>query len=404
MKGKSMKRIVQKFGGTSVATPKARQRVQHIIKEAKNEYDEVIVVVSAMGRYGSPYATDTLLSLVNYDTKMLYPSESDLLLCTGEIISAVILSHGLKSMGIDSLAVTGGNAGLITTAEFMQAEVVDVDKAYMTKLLNKGIIPIVAGFQGMTTDHQMTTIGRGGSDLSAVLLGEAFQVDCIEIYTDVNGIMTADPKLCEEAKTLETISYEEVFQMADSGAKVIHKDAVEVARRAKIPLIIKNTFSDHSGTAIADYKRSEKKATIEDKIITGIAHRMNRIQFSVSGKMDDDAFFDELAKRRISIDIINLFPDYRVFTIDAQKEAEAIAVLEAFNAAYALIKHCAKVTVVGEKMTGVPGVMSKIIHALKRENVEILQTADSLSTIACLIHEIDLEKAVNALHKTFEMA
>ena len=395
--------IIQKFGGTSVASEEGRKRVLNIIKKAKEDYDGVIVVVSAMGRYGAPYATDTLLGLVDHKTEVLEPAETDLLLSTGEIISSVVLSYGLKCLGLKSMAISGSRAGIVTNEDHTKADVLHIEKSYIETLLNKGIIPVIAGFQGRTKDYNVTTLGRGGSDTSAALLGEAFGADIVEIYTDVDGIMTADPKLCQEAVTLDVLSYQEVFQMADSGAKVIHKGAVEVARRASIPLIIKNTFSDHAGTAITEYYKLEKKTTIDDKIITSIAHRLNRIQFSVSGNIDDDAFFKELAARDVSIDIINIFPNYRVFTTDSNRENVAIDVMERFNATYSLIKDCAKVTIVGEKMTGVPGVMAKIIHALKSVDVEILQTADSLATIACLIHDKDLEKAIRALHKTFEM-
>lgn len=395
--------IVQKFGGTSVATEESRKRVLNIVKKASEEYDGVIVVVSAMGRYGAPYATDTLLGLVDHNTEALKPMETDLLLSTGEIISSVVLSYGLKNLGVNSMAISGSRAGIVTDDAFTKADVLHIEKSYISSLLDNGIVPVIAGFQGRTNDFNVTTLGRGGSDTSAALLGEAFDADLVEIYTDVDGIMTADPKLCGEAKTLDALSYQEVFQMADSGAKVIHKGAVEVARRASIPLIIKNTFSDHAGTAITEYYKLEKKTTIDDKIITSIAHRLNRIQFSVSGSIDDDAFFKELAARDVSIDIINIFPNYRVFTTDSNREDVAIDVMEQFNATFSLIKDCAKVTIVGEKMTGVPGVMAKIIHGLKSEDVEILQTADSLATIACLIHAKDLEKAINALHKTFEM-
>lgn len=398
-----MSLIVQKFGGTSVATQESRKRVLEIVKNAKAKYDDVIVIVSAMGRIGAPYSTDTLLSLVEHNINELDPMEADLLLSTGEVISSVVMSYEFKKSGLKTIAVTGSLAGIVTDKAHMNAEVMHIEKDYIKELLSENIIPVITGFQGRTRDYRTTTLGRGGSDTSAAIIGEAFGADLIEIYTDVDGIMTADPKLCDNAKTLDCISYQEVFQMADSGAKVIHKGAVEIARRAGIPLVIKNTFSDHAGTSIMDYHEYESKITIEDKIITGIAHRLNRIQFSVTGKLDDDAFFKRLADEDVSIDIINIFPNFRVFTTDAKREAQAISVMEEFDADYDLIKDCAKVTVVGEKMTGVPGVMSKIIHGLKSENIEILQTADSLATIACLVHSHDVEKAVKVLHKTFEM-
>jgi aspartate kinase len=398
-----MKIVIQKFGGTSVATEEGRKRVHSIIRDAKEKYDGIVVVVSAMGRYGAPYATDTLLGLIDHDFQVIHPCECDLLLSTGEIIASVVLSYELKKIGINAKAITGGQAGIVTNDDYMKAEVQYVDRYSLEALLKEGIVPVVAGFQGMTKDFTVTTLGRGGSDTTAALLGEALKAEAIEIYTDVDGIMTTDPKFCNEARTLATISYQEVFQMADSGAKVIHKGAVEVARRAGIPLIIKNTFTDHEGTAITDYHKMERLNTVQDKLITSIAHRIKRIQFSVVGTLDDDSFFVELAKKQVSIDIINIFPNFRVFTTDADKEREAIEVMQQFNANYSLIRDCAKVTVIGERMTGVPGVMSKIIHGLKVEGIEILQSADSLSTISCLILEKDVQKAVNALHKTFEL-
>ncbi len=395
--------IVQKYGGTSVATEEGRKRVLERVIKAKETYDGVIVVVSAMGRYGAPYATDTLLSLIDHNINKMDPVEADLLLSTGEVISSVVLSYELKNAGLQAMAVTGSMAGIVTDENHLNAEVLHIEKDYVNALLEKGVIPVVCGFQGRTRDYKVTTLGRGGSDTSAVLVGEAFGASTVEIYTDVDGIMTADPKLCDTARTLDLVSYQEVFQMADSGAKVIHKEAVEVARRSGIKLVIKNTFSDHKGTSIMDYHRYEDQISINDKIITSIAHRLGRIQFSIMGELDDDAFFKRLADVDVSIDIINIFPGFRVFTTDQDKEEAAIGVMKEFDADYSLIRDCAKVTVVGEKMTGVPGVMSKIIHGLKSEDVEILQTADSLATIACLVHDRDLEKAVRVLHKTFEM-
>lgn len=395
--------IVQKFGGTSVATQESRQRVMEIIAEAKKEYEGVIVVVSAMGRYGAPYATDTLLSLINHDTKKISEYESDLLMSTGELISAVVLSYQLNECGIRAKALSGPNAGIITDNRHTKASVTRVENAHIMNLLQQDYIVIVPGFQGRTEEYEVTTLGRGGSDTSAAILGEAFQAKAIEIYTDVDGIMTADPKLCAQAKSIDYITYHEVFQMADSGAKVIHKGAVEIAQRANIPLLIKNTFSKHSGTSIMDARLFEKQLSIEDKLITSIAHKVQRVQLTVMGSIDDDQFFGELAQSGVSIDIINIFPKLRVFTIDQSKKDKAIEVIEKYQVPYELIEDCAKVTVVGEKMTGVPGVMARIVHALKQEDIEILQTADSLSTISCLVHTKDVEKAVKALHHIFDL-
>ncbi len=398
-----MEIIVQKFGGTSVATPESREKVLRIVEKNIQEGKHVVVVVSAMGREGSPYATDTLLSLIGHDTDRMDPKETDMLISTGEIISTVVLSYHLKCMGIKAHALTGGEAGIITDDQFMNAQVVQMNTGYVMELLEQGIVPIIAGFQGRNLKNMTTTLGRGGSDTTAALIGEAIGASAIEIYTDVDGIKTADPRVYAEAKTLDKISYEEVFQMADSGAKVIHKGAVEVAMRAGIPLVIKNTFSDHQGTVICHYKPFNETRTVKDQLITGIAHRVDRVQLHVEGTMHDEDFFQELAARGVSIDIINIFPNLRVFTIDKEKLPMAKEVLGHYPVTYDVISDCAKVTVVGERMTGVPGVMAKIVTALTKESIEILQTADSLSTIACLIKVQDIEKAVTALHKAFDL-
>jgi aspartate kinase len=398
-----MEIIIQKFGGTSVATQENRRRVAAIVKNTLKEKKQVVVVVSAMGRLGEPYATDTLMSLIGQHRAKVSPKEKDLLISTGEIISTVVMSNTLREEGISSMAVTGGEAGIITTDQFNNAEIIGIDPEYLHSLLEQNIVPVIAGFQGRTIHHITTTIGRGGSDTTASVIGEALNAKCVEIYTDVNGIMTADPKYCKHARSIQTISYDEVFQMADSGAKVIHKGAVEVAKRSNIPLIIKNTFSDHNGTQITEYVSLNEVYEPDNKIITGIAHRVDRIQFIIKGAFDTDAFYNALAEKKVSIDIINIFPDHSVFTTELSSEFLAIDVIKQFDLEYSLIRGCAKVTVIGERMTGVPGVMARIIHALKQEDIEILQTADSLSTIACLVYEKDMEKAIMALHQAFDL-
>ncbi|WP_281819109.1 aspartate kinase [Vallitalea longa] len=396
-----MRILIQKFGGTSMATEETRKNVVDKITEAKKEYDNVVVVVSAIGRLGAPYATDSLLHLVNYKNTLLSPKEIDLLMSVGEIISALVITNTLLENGIKACALTGGGAGIVTDNDFNNANVIDIKTEPIIKLLNEGIIPVVAGFQGATVENEITTLGRGGSDTTASLLGEALDADAIEIFTDVDGIMTADPRICKSAKIIDEISYNEVFQMAGSGAKVIHPRAVEVASRSGIPLIIKNTFNDSRGTSIKTFIKSERKKTIQDKLITSIAHKTNIIQFSIQGEIDDENFFTELANENVSIDIINIFPERKVFTIDDTCKNKVIKLINKYNAPYTFIDNCCKVTVIGEKITGVPGVMAKIIRCLSKSSVEILQTADSLSTIACLIKEKDLEIATEALHKEF---
>jgi len=396
-----MKVLIQKFGGTSLSTEENKEYVLKKILEAKKTYDNIIVVVSAMGRAGQPYATDTLLDLIEFKNTQLSSREIDMLMSCGEIISSVLIANMLLKNNIKACAMSGGTAGIITTDDYMNAEIIDVNTKNIREKLEEGYIPVIAGFQGRDNNNEITTIGRGGSDTSAAVLGEALNAEAIEIYTDVNGIMTSDPKICREAKTINKTTYAEVFQMADSGAKVIHPRAVEIARRANIPLIIKNTFTDFEGTNISAYNFYEKTLSVKEKIITSIAHISDRVQFLIDGDLDDEKFFDELANKKVSIDIINIFPNKRVFTINSNKKETVIDSLKKYSSNYSYIDDCCKVTVIGERMTGVPGVMAKIIKTLAEVDVEILQTSDSLTTISCLIKSSDLNKSVNALHKAF---
>lgn len=398
-----MNRVVQKFGGTSVATPEGRDRVIKKIAAVKIGGELPIVVVSAIGRMGNPYATDTLVDFAIKAGGKLGDREYDFLLSCGEMISAVVIATMLSNKGYEARALTGGQAGIITDDHYKNAELLYTKTKYIEDCLKQEIIPVVAGFQGMTEDGEITTLGRGGSDTTASLLGAALKAERIEIYTDVDGIMTADPRICEKANIIPKASYNEVFQMADSGAKVIHPRAVEYAMHSNIPLIIKNTFSDEKGTVITqpamNYRSKNSK-----HLITGIAHRNNRVQFTIQdpAKSNRD-LLEDIAKNDISIDLINIFPDYKVFTIDKSHQERLETLLKAQSYSYTLIDQCSKITVIGERMTGVPGVMARILHACSKAQIEVLQTADSLTTIACLIKEENTAEAINSLHEEFEL-
>jgi aspartate kinase len=217
-----MKIIVQKFGGTSVSTQQRREMVADKIIDAVDKGYSPVVVVSAIGRKGDPYATDTLLSLINNSESHVSKREMDLLMSCGEIISAVVIGETLEKRKFKVKVLTGGQAGIITNNDYSDADIIKVQTNKIMDLAKEGIIPIVAGFQGATEDGDITTIGRGGSDVTGSVLGEALKAEFIEIYTDVDGIMTADPRIVPEAKVIDKISYNEVFQFADQGAKVIH--------------------------------------------------------------------------------------------------------------------------------------------------------------------------------------
>jgi aspartate kinase len=393
-----LKIIVQKFGGTSVSTGQRREMVANRVIEAINKGLKPVVVVSAIGRKGDPYATDTLLSLVNNDNNNLNKREIDLLLCCGEIISAVVLSETFEKRGIKAKVFTGGQAGIMTDENFGDADVLRVETQRLLETVAENIVPIVTGFQGMADNYDLTTLGRGASDVTAAILGEALKADAIEIYTDVDGIMTADPRIVPEAKIIDKISYNEVFQFADQGAKVIHPRAVEYAMRGNVPIFIKNTMSDAPGTLITSAKGGSKD------IITGITHMSNRTQVSISFddiNNDSNNIFDLLAEERISIDLINVFPYYKVFTIDAKDAAFVEKLLNRENYKFTMIDKCSKIAVIGNGMRGIPGVMSKILKILKERDISVLQTADSHTNIWCLVHEEDTIKAINALHNLF---
>ncbi|HAN09926.1 MAG TPA: aspartate kinase [Clostridiales bacterium] len=393
--------IVQKFGGTSLKTGEARQKATEKVIETFNAGNRIAVVVSAIGRKGDFYATDTLINLVNEIDVNINKRDLDLIMSCGETISAVIFATLLNKKGYKAVALTGTQAGIITDNNYGNAETIKVYSQRITKLLDQGVIPVIAGFQGVTQDGDITTLGRGGSDTTASIIAEAIEASFVEIYTDVDGLMTADPKICETARIIEEIGYNEVFQLADNGSKVIHPKAVDIVRRANIEMKIKNTFSNHEGTKIT-YKHIKDADNMEDRLITGIASLSDRAQVIINeDNLYNEEIFEEMAENMISIDMINVYVDKKAFIINKENVKKMKEILDKYDLDYLLNEDCAKVTIIGNKMSGVPGVMNKVIKSLKRYNVEILQTVDSLATIAILIKKEDLKIAVNELHREF---
>lgn len=394
-----MKILVQKFGGTSVSSEENRRLVIKKIKGALEQGYNPVVVVSAMGRKGAPYATDTLLSLVNDDFKKKNPQAIDLLMACGEILSTVIISDNLLKEDIEAVPLTGGQAGIITNDAFNNATILEVKPDEIYKIIQNNKIPVVAGFQGISQDGFITTLGRGGSDVTGAILGAALKAEEVHIYTDVDGIMTADPRIVSEATLIENISYDEVFQFADQGAKVIHPRAVEISKKYNIPLVIKNTLTDCEGTMISNYVEDS------ENIITGITHMSNRVQIRASDKNEEAYYnlFDILAEESISIDLINVFPREKIFTIANYDLEKFKKIAYEINLYYTYVEKCSKIAVIGSKMRGIPGVMAKTLKALTREKIEVLQTADSHMTIWCLVESKFTDKAINALHKEFNL-
>ncbi len=377
--------------------------MKKIIDKFSKGYN-VVVVVSAMGRKGDPYATDSLISLV--DKRNISKRDLDLLMSCGEVISAIVLSDHINRRGYESIVLTGQQAGIVTDSNYGEANVISVNPEKIIKHLSQNKIVIVAGFQGADENGEITTLGRGGSDTTAVILGEALKSEVVEIYTDVDGIMTADPRIVPEAKLIEKICYSEVYQLAENGAKVIHPKAVEIAERANLKIIIKNTLNECEGTLITysdTYNSIDKN---KDNIITAITHKNERVQiiiYSNGNEKKMQKLINEIAENNISLDLINLLLDRKIFTIDKKDLCKLKKILDRSNIKYDLIDNCCKLSIIGNRMRGVPGVMAKIVNALSNEGINILQTSDSHTTIWCLIKEKDAHKAIKVLHKEFNL-
>ncbi|SET39946.1 aspartate kinase [Salinibacillus kushneri] len=402
-----MKLVVQKFGGTSVRSKDTRKSAISHIKKAMDEGYKVVVVVSAIGRQGDPYATDTLLSLVNDIHSYISNREKDLLVSCGETISSIVFSNELNEQNIKATALTGAQAGFLTNSDFTNAKIEKVKTARILKELETQDVVVVAGFQGKDEHDEITTIGRGGSDTTAAALGAALKSDYVDIFTDVEGIMTADPRIVEEARPLSVVTYNEINNLAHQGAKVIHPRAVELAMQAEIPLRIRSTYSEDEGTLVTSSRTEANGQDIPDRLITGIAHLSNITQITVKSEANIDKLhkdvFTTMAEANISVDFINISPDGVTYTVPSTSADQAVQLLEDLGYKPATVPNCAKVSTVGAGMTGVPGVTSKIVSSLTSKGIQILQSADSHTTIWVLIREDDLKKAVTALHDTFQL-
>ncbi|MDT8901358.1 aspartate kinase [Anaeroselena agilis] len=405
-----MRIIIQKFGGTSVASPEVRAMVVGKINQAREQGYTPVVVVSAMGRRGDSYATDTLLDLARASYRGIASRELDHVMYCGEIISAVVMTGVLQAADIDSVMLTGGQAGITTDDNFNNARVMKVDPARIMNFLKMGKVPVVCGFQGVTADGEFTTLGRGGSDTTAAVLGAALGAEVVEIYTDVDGIMTADPRIVPTAKILDIISYNEVAQLAHQGAKVIHPRAVEIAMQKNIPLVVKSTFSDAPGTLITNIsKEGPERNAVTDRIATGVTFLPNIVQIKVpldqdATPMESHKIFRALADGKISVDLINVHPGQVMFTVAEDVAEKAAARLQKLGYSAEARHDCAKVSVVGGGIHEVPGVMANFVEALSLYNIPILQTVDSHTSISVLVKRADVENAVKALHEKFGLA
>ena len=415
-----MEVLVQKFGGTSVASYEKMKEVCKIIEAHKEKYKDIAVVVSAMGRKGAPYATDTLIGMCTNINDRPTKRELDMIMSCGEIISGTILATMLDSMGIPATFLTGTQAGIITTKAFSNAKIKKINPKKIQRELADGKVVIIAGFQGGTEDGEITTLGRGGSDTSAVAIGKALGSDLVQIYTDVDGIMTADPRIEPDAKVLKYADYDEVFQMAENGAKVIHpravelakkygyedlKDVIELAKNADIKQKKKNTYNPtFEGTKIgpASMLKDAYEDSSKTKFMSAVAHRDKIAQVKVIGSEEDFSdILNEMEDRHINMDMINFLTEKKAFALDVSNLDEVENILKQHDVEYEIKPDCAKVTVIGNKVTETPGVIAKIMRALNAENITLLQSSDSYNSLSCLVDEKDMVTTVHVIHNAF---
>lgn len=406
--------IVQKFGGSSVADAASIKRVAKRIVETKRTGNQVVVVVSAMGD-----TTDDLLDLAAEVTPIPAPRELDMLLTAGERISMALLAMTIKGMGVDAISFTGSQAGMKTTPEHGSARIVDVTPKRVRAAIDRGSVAIVAGFQGFNqVTGDITTLGRGGSDTTAVALAAALEAEVCEIYTDVDGVFTTDPRVVPLARKIDSITSEEMLELASSGAKVLHLRAVEYARRHGVALHVRSSFSNEQGTIVFDpLKGHPKGEQVEEPIITGIAFEKDEAKVTVTGVPDVPGkaaqIFEIVAKSDANIDMIvqNVSADNRTdisFTVpmsDGRKVVDALE-QEHESIAYQNLVYddqIAKIAVVGAGMRNATGVSAQLFRALFDAGINIEMISTSEIRVSVVTRADVLEKAVRALHTAFDL-
>lgn len=397
-----MKLIVQKFGGTSVAQPLFREKVVDMIIKTKESGFFPVVVVSALRYDKCPYSTDALLKLAQDFSHMDCREELDLLSSCGETIACPLVSMHIMKSGHSAKSFTGFQAGIITDEQFGHASIKRIETDMLRLWIDKGVIPVVAGFQGVTHDGNITTLGRGGSDTTAVALGHAFGAERVEFYKEVDGIMTSDPYIVPSALKLDEIGFDEIGEMTCCGSKVLESTSVEMARRLSLPLVVKNTFNpESSGTFIG-----EKRDVYFTRPVTSIAHISNVAQIHIDlpieangGKIEE--IFNCLSHNDISLDFIALNPNDLLFIVDMKQLDKTSCTLEELECSFKVVPDCSKISAVGAGMRGMPGVMNRAFSALRKEGIKVLCSTDSHITIAFLVQGQDEKKTINALHKEF---
>jgi aspartate kinase len=400
--------VVQKYGGSSVSDAERIKRVAERIVATKKDGHDVCVVVSAMGD-----TTDELLDLAQQVSPLPPGRELDMLLTAGERISMALLAMAIQSLGLSARSFTGSQAGVITDSSHGRARIIDVTPGRITEAIAKGHIAIVAGFQGVSQDTKdITTLGRGGSDTTAVALAAALGAEVCEIYSDVDGVYSADPRIVANARHQSTVSYEEMLELAASGAKILHLRCVEYARRYNVPLVVRSSFSTNPGTLITG------DVPVEQAIISGVAHDLSEARVTVVGVPDKPgeaaAIFRAVADAEVNIDMIVQNVSGATdrtdisFTLPKSDLATAMASLAKLQAAVGFEQllsdeHIGKVSLVGAGMKSHPGVTATFFEALAKAgiNAEAISTSEIRISVVC--RDTSVPVAVRAIHEAFEL-
>lgn len=399
------KLIVQKYGGSSVANPERIKNVARRVVRCKKKGYDLVVVVSALGD-----TTDELIELASRISKEPPEREMDMLLSTGEQISVALLAMAILELGCEAISLTGYQVGIVTDTAHTRARIVKIEADKIRQGLKEGKIVIVAGFQGMTPNRDITTLGRGGSDLTAVALAKTLQADECEIYTDVEGVYTSDPRIEPKARKLDEITYDEMLEMASLGAQVMQARSIEVARKFNVPIQVRSSFSDKPGTMII-----REVKNMEDVLVTGVTLNKNESKITICNVPDRPGIaakiFNQLAKGGINVDMIVQNVSHTrstdiSFTVSkseavravklTKKEASEIGELEVLQD-----DDIARVSIVGVGMKTHSGVAAKMFETLAKEKINIEMISTSEISISCIIKKKFAEKAVRALHKQF---
>ncbi len=385
--------LVMKFGGTSVADPGKIKDVARRLVDARAAGNRVVAVLSAMGD-----STDSLVRLAYDVSPRPKPRELDMLISVGERISCALAAMAIHDLGAEAISLTGSQAGIVTDTVHGRAKIVDVRARRIHEALDQDRIVLVAGFQGVSTDFDITTLGRGGSDTTAVALAAALGAEACEIYTDVEGVYTADPRLVPEARKLHAVSYEEMLEMAASGARVLQVRSVEVARNHHVKLHVRSTFSAADGTWI----REEDERMLEKALISGVTHTREETLYRVEGT-DPARLFAVLADAGVNVDTIVRTGSEILFSAPAEDREAAREALDGLGVDWNARDDLGKVSVVGAGMKSHPGVAAKAFETLAAAGIELEVVITSPIKIACHVRGEDVERAVVELHRAFEL-